>query len=128
MDDLLARTCDHLVGRTVGPLRFRLIVQPLVAASMAAGSGLRDAVQNRPPFLSNLCGDPKQRTILLRAAWKEIRRLCVVAFVGDAVYQVLVFRWVYPAQALVVVALLAIVPYVALRGLVTRLARGVKLR
>jgi len=128
MEDLLARTWDLLVGRAVGPLRFRLIVQPIVAASLAVRAGLRDALQNRPPFLSNTCVDPIKRAALLRAAWKEVRRLCVFAFVWDAAYQLLVFRWVYPVQALVVVGLLAIIPYVALRGPVNRLARRVKLR
>jgi len=128
MDDLLVRMWDHLVGRSVGPLRFRLIVQPIVAASLAVRAGLRDAVEKWPPFLSNTCRDPVQRAALLRDAWKDVRRLCVVALVCDAAYQVLIFRWVYPIQALVVVGLLAVVPYVTLRGVVNRLVRGVKLR
>jgi hypothetical protein len=128
MDDLLVQTWDHLVGRTVGPLRFRLVLQPIVAASLAIHAGIRDAAQNRPPFLWNTCVDLAQRASLLRDAWKDVRRLCVFAFVWDAAYQLLLFRWIYPVQALVVVGLAAIVPYVALRGPVNRLARAVKRR
>jgi hypothetical protein len=124
MDDLLARTWDHLVGRTVGPLRFRLIVQPIVAATLAVRAGRRDAAQNRPPFLSSTSLDRSRRAALLRDAWKEVQRLCVFAFAWDAAYQLLVFQWIYPIQALVVVGLLAIVPYAALRGPVNRLASG----
>jgi hypothetical protein len=38
-------------------------------------------------------------------------------------YQVLVFRWLYPVEAMVTAVILAIVPYVLLRGVVNRVAR-----
>ena len=46
-----------------------------------------------------------------------------LAFVLDVVYQVIVFRWVYPFESLAVSIILAILPYVLLRGLVNRIAR-----
>jgi hypothetical protein len=128
MDDLLARVWDHLVGRTAGPLRFRLVLQPIVAVSLAIGAGLRDAALNRPPFLWITCVDAAQRAAMLRDAWKDVRRLFILACIADAVYQVLVFRWVYPVQALVVAGLVAVVPYIALRGPINRLVRVVKRR
>ena len=126
MDDLLARTWDHLVGRTVGPLRFRVIIQPIVAATLGVLAGVRDAARNRPPFLWSAYVDPAERAALRRDAWKDVRRLCVLALLLDATYQVLVFGTVYPVQALVVVGLLAVVPYVAIRGPVNRLLRWVR--
>ena len=38
-------------------------------------------------------------------------------------YEVIVYRWVYPGQALIVAAVLAFVPYLMIRGPVTRIAR-----
>ena len=47
----------------------------------------------------------------------------VLAVVLDVVYQLYVLHFVYPGEALIVAFVLAIVPYLILRGLVTRLAR-----
>jgi hypothetical protein len=41
----------------------------------------------------------------------------------DAVYQWIVLRWIYPMELVVVVVLLALVPYVLLRGPINRIAR-----
>jgi hypothetical protein len=37
--------------------------------------------------------------------------------------QVLVFRWVYPVEAMITAVILAILPYTVVRGVVNRLAR-----
>ena len=42
----------------------------------------------------------------------------------DAIYQWIVFRWIHPVELVVVVLLLAFVPYVLLRGPVDRIARA----
>lgn len=39
-----------------------------------------------------------------------------MAVVLDTVYQVLVFRWVYPGMVLVVAIVCAVVPYFLVRG------------
>jgi hypothetical protein len=46
----------------------------------------------------------------------------VVALVLDLAYQIIVLRFVYPAEAIIVAFVVVIVPYLILRGLVTRLA------
>ena len=46
------------------------------------------------------------------------------AIVIDVVYQFIVFRWFYPGEALVVAFVLAIVPYLLVRGPVNRIARN----
>jgi hypothetical protein len=48
----------------------------------------------------------------------------VIALIIDTVYQLYELHFLYPGEAVLVAFLLAIVPYVALRGLVTRIARG----
>ena len=67
--------------------------------------------------------DPSERQRLLRSAIKDIGRIFIVACVLDTTYQLLVFRWFYPGEMLIVAVVCAILPYVVVRGLVTRLAR-----
>lgn len=122
-DDFLARSADMLLGRWDGPMSFRLLVQPLVAALLAVRAGARDAREGRAPFLWELLVLRQRRAELLREAAKDIGRVFVVAIVLDVAYELLVHRWVYPLQAVIVATVLAIVPYVLLRGPVTRLLR-----
>ena len=44
-----------------------------------------------------------------------------LAFLLDVVYQLIVFRWVYPFESLAVAIILAFLPYVLLRGVVNRI-------
>ena len=50
------------------------------------------------------------------------------AFALDVIYELRVYRWVYPGQALIVALVLAIVPYLMIRGPVTRIARAIRAR
>jgi hypothetical protein len=123
MENLLIRTVDHMIGRITGPLRFRLIVQPCVAAFIAVRAGLRDAKQGRPAFLWSALFEPGQHHILAREGWRDIGKVFVVAFVLDSIYELFVLRWLYPLQSLIVAFTLAILPYLFLRGPVSRIAR-----
>ena len=117
---------EMLMGRTTGPLTLRLILQPTVATVLAIRSGLADARAGRPPYFWSMLNDPERRRELLRNGWKSVGKLFVMAMVLDGIYQVIEFRWIYIGQAIVVAFVLAIVPYVIVRGLVTRLASGAK--
>lgn len=119
--DLFARVWEQLAGRIEGPFAFRFVVQPLVAAVLAIRAGVADAQDQRTPYLWSVLSDPLQRPQLIREGLKDVMRVFVVAIVLDVIYQLIVFRWVYPLQSLVVAALLAFVPYVLIRGPVTRL-------
>lgn len=48
-------------------------------------------------------------------------RLFPSAITLDATYQFIVYRWIYPTQALSTAAVLAFVPYLLLRDMVTRI-------
>jgi hypothetical protein len=50
-----------------------------------------------------------------------VGKVFIIAMILDAVYQFIVVRWFYPGEALVVAVVLAIVPYVLLRGPANRL-------
>ncbi len=50
MSDIFIRLWNNLVGRITGPMNFRLIMQPLVAAGFAIWAGVKDARAGRPAF------------------------------------------------------------------------------
>lgn len=120
--EFFARVSEMLVGRTDGPLSIRFVFQPAVAAIFAIRAGLNDASDRRTPFLRSLFKNPAQRRDLLREGWKDIGKVFIIAVVLDVVYAVVVHRWIFPGQALLIGTVLAIVPYVMVRGPVTRIA------
>ena len=50
-------------------------------------------------------------------------RVIVLSAVMDLIYQLIVFKWVYPTQLIVTVLLLAFVPYLLMRGIVCRMVK-----
>jgi hypothetical protein len=127
MDDMWARFADNLVERVSGPMKFRIYLQPFMAAIFATISGLRDARAHKPPYLWALGSDPAQRMEMIKDGWKSIGRVFILALVIDVIYQIIVLHFVYPGEAIVVAILLAIVPYVILRGPVNRIASIMKI-
>jgi hypothetical protein len=123
MDELLGRFWYHLVDRVGGPLTFRIVLQPLMAAWLGLRAGLRDAREGRPAYLWGVTSDPAKRRELLKDGLRDVARVYVLAAVVDGVYQYLVFRWIYPVESIVVAFTLALIPYVLIRGPVNRLAR-----
>lgn len=113
-----------MLGRTIGPLQFRLIVMPTVVTLLAIRAGLRDARTGEPAFLWGIISDSSRRRQRMLAAWKDITRIFIVAIVLDTVYQVFVLRAFYVVQALIVAVACAIVPYALFRGPTARLARA----
>jgi len=112
---------DMLIGRTFGPMKLRLILQPAMAIIFAILAGLKDAREGRPPYLWSVFTSPADRHDMLRHGWKDVRKVFIVAFVMDVAYELVVFHWVFPGQALLVASVLAIVPYAVIRGPVTRI-------
>jgi hypothetical protein len=123
MNDILVRIWENLGGRVGGPMSFRLLLQPAVAAVLAIRAGMQDARTGRPPYFWTILSNPADRRDLLREGWKAVAKVFVMAVVIDTVYQVVVFRWVYPFEVVLVAFLLACVPYLLIRGPVNRLMR-----
>jgi hypothetical protein len=124
MDEMFTRLIQDLADRLTGPLTLRVILQPSMAAFLAIRSGIADARQNRPAFFWALLTDPSHRAELLRDGWKSIAKVFVVAVVLDGLYQAIFRRWFYPGEALLVGTVLALVPYLIVRGPANRLARA----
>jgi hypothetical protein len=50
----------------------------------------------------------------------------VLAIVMDIIYQLIVRRWIYPGETLIVAVVLAVFPYLLLRGPINRLIRRLR--
>ena len=123
MRDMISRALTHVFSRIGGPMTFRIILQPSMAAFLGVIAGLKGARENRPPYFWTLFTDSTQRVDLIRQGWKAIARVFVLAVIMDLIYQLIVLRWIYPLELLIVAAGLAIVPYLLIRGPVNRLVR-----
>lgn len=123
MEDILARVWVNLIGRVGGRFTFRLILQPAVATIFAIRAGVRDARQGRAPHGWAIITDPVNRRKLMGETWEDVAKVFIAAIVVDFAYQVLEFRWFYPEEAIIVAALLALLPYLLLRGLTNRIER-----
>jgi hypothetical protein len=122
MEDFVARFVGNLIGRLHGPLTFRLLLQPTMAAILAIRAGLQDARNGRPAYGWALFQDAAARRHLLHEGWRAVTMVFTVAIIIDMLYQLIVFHWVYPGEAVVVAAILAFVPYVVIRGPANRIA------
>lgn len=126
MRDMLMRMLLNVTDRVGGPMTFRIILQPTMALLLAFRAGLKDAQQGRPPYFWTILTDPSQRADLLREGWKAVARVFFLAVIMDVIYQLIVFRWVYPLESILVAILLAVVPYLLIRGPVNRIVRRLR--
>jgi hypothetical protein len=117
------RIRDDIVERPDAPVRFRLVPQPLTAALLAIRDGLTDARTGRSPYFWTVLRDPRRRVTRLNEGLNTTAKIILLAVAMDTIYQVIVVKNFYPTEAVGIAVLLAFVPYLAIRGPVTRLAR-----
>jgi hypothetical protein len=105
-------------------LTLRLFLQPSVAGFLAVRDGLKDAREGRPyHFWRMVTGPPEARIRRAKETWRAVSKVFIMAVVFDVVYQWLALPRIYPIESVVTATILAIIPYVALRGLTNRIAR-----
>ena len=124
MEEFFLRVWNDLEARVTGPLSLRLFLQPTMATIFASRDGVKDAKNNRRPYFYALFTDAKQRGWLLSEGWHAVAKVFVLAIILDALFQLIVFKWIYPGEILLVAFLLALNPYLLVRGLVNRIARS----
>ena len=124
IQEILSRFWDQLIAQPHGPLAFRLILQPLMATILAIIDGVKDARAGRPLYTWTILTDPAHRASYLREGLKRVCRVIIFAVVMDAIYQFLVLRRFYLGEALVTVFVVAVLPYLLIRGPAARIARS----
>ncbi len=118
----LIDTSWHLGIRLDGPLKFRCVLQPAMAIFLAVRAGLQDAKAGRPAyFWTLLTGNAAERLAELKDGWKSVGKLLITATVMDMIYQYIIERRIHPFEAVLVALVLAIVPYLLVRGPLNRI-------
>jgi len=87
LGEILARGWGNLVARMAGPLNFRFIVQPVVAATLAVRAGIRDNRTGQPAFLWSWVTSRGCRRTLLLDGVKDTSKVFIFAIVLDCIYQ-----------------------------------------
>jgi hypothetical protein len=123
METLWHRFVEDFVARLDGPLHFRFIVQPLMAVVFATLDGIKDAKAGKPAYGWAVFSSPEHRRELLKDGWKHFGKIFILAIVLDVIYQIKVHQAFYPMVALLTALVLAMLPYILLRGPVNRLSR-----
>ena len=123
MDEIWMRFMENMAFRIDGPGKFRFVLQPVMAIIFAVIAGRKDARTGKPPYFWALLTDPAHRSDMLKDGWKSVGKVFVLAIVLDLVFQVMVLKTVYPGEVVIVALLLAIVPYLIVRGAVNRFMR-----
>jgi hypothetical protein len=102
MKHWLTEIWTMLIGRVDGPLTFRFVFHPAVAAILAIRAGQRDARSGDAPFLWSVFTSPTHRRESLRDGWKDIGTVFMIAVLLDVTYALIVRNWLYPGQTLLV--------------------------
>jgi hypothetical protein len=118
----IQRLWRDLFDRPSGPMSFRFILQPVMATIAAIVDGLKDARTGRSPYFWTVMSNPQERVARLREGLNATAKIILVGLAMDVTYQIIVFKTLYPVEALFIALLLAFVPYLLIRGPVERIA------
>lgn len=121
--EVLGRIWQNMLDRPSGPMTFRFVLQPIMAAIAALYDGIRDAQGGRSHYLWTILTRSEKRMGRLHEGLISTARIILLGLCMDSFYQFIVFDTFHPAEAVVVAILLAFVPYLLLRGTVSRVAR-----
>lgn len=119
--DVHKRLWQDIFDRPGGPMSFRFVLQPVMAATAAFHDGAADARRGLEPYLTRLVFGSGDRGDLLSEAVISTGRIILLGLVMDAIYQFTVLKTFYPGEMVVIALALALVPYLLLRGLFSRL-------
>ncbi|HEY1801562.1 MAG TPA: hypothetical protein VGG46_11570 [Terriglobales bacterium] len=123
MQDILGRTFEDLIARLTGPMQFRLYFQPAMALFFAIRDGRRDAHEGKPAYFWAIFYNRSHRSALLKSGLKAVGRVLFFGIIMDVIYQIIVQRWVYPGEAVIVAFILAFLPYLLSRGPINRIVK-----
>ena len=119
----LRRVGRNIAARPGGPMTFRFVLQPAMAAIAALRDGFADARLGREPYLFAILRGAGGRRSRLWEGIVSTARILILGVVMDIVYQLVFLGEFFPAEAAIIAVLLAFVPYALLRGPFGRTAR-----
>jgi len=92
------RIWQDMLDRPSGPMSFRLILQPAMAAIAALHDGIKDARLARSPYLWTLIVGRTERGNRLRQGLISTARIILFAMGMDAIFQLTVSRGSIPVK------------------------------
>ena len=122
-EEVRHRIWQQLIERPGGPMTFRFILQPCMAAIAALHDGVNDAKSRRSPYFWGLLANPFESGHRLYESLISTARVILLGLCMDAVYQWLVLKTFYPGEAVIVAIALAFFRYLVLRGPIARIVR-----
>ena len=114
------RVWHDLLERPSHLFRFRFILQPAMAGIAALHDGIADARRGRTPYFWALVTRSSRLLGRLEEGVISTDRVLLLGLVMDTIYQLIVLKTFYPAEAAIVAIVLAFIPYLLLRGPITR--------
>jgi hypothetical protein len=120
--ETLGRLWRNLLDRPFGPMTFRFFLQPIMAGVAAGLQGVKDARLGRSPYLWTILTHPEKAGGRLYEGLIATSRVILLGLVMDVIYQRMIFDTFHPGEAAIIAILLAFVPYLLLRGPITRVA------
>jgi hypothetical protein len=121
--EVFQRQWQNIRERPGGPMTFRFILQPIMAAIAALHDGIRDARTGRSPYFWTILTSRSDRVDRLHEGLISTARIILLGLAMDSIYQLTVLGTFYPGEAVIVGLLLGFLPYLILRGPVARIAR-----
>jgi hypothetical protein len=120
-EEVRHRVWEQLIARPTGPMAFRFILQPVMAAIAALRDGIDDARSGRSPYFWALLANPLGSGGRVYEGLVSTARVLLLGLCMDAIYQWIVLKTFYPGEAVIVAVALAIFPYLLLRGPIDRI-------
>jgi hypothetical protein len=117
------RFWTDIAERVHGPMTFRFYLQPTMAAIAAYHDGVKDVRSGHKAFFWTALWDRTQPTGRIREGLNSTARIMLLGICMDVIYQFKVLDSFYPAEAVVIALLLAVLPYFVLRWVIERVAR-----
>ena len=121
--EVLDRVWRNIVARPGGPMMFRFVLQPAMAAIAALRDGVNDVRLGRAPYLSAIVRGIEDRGARLWEGIVSTAKILILGVVMDVIYQLVFLNAFHPAESALIAILLAFVPYAVLRGPIGRIAR-----
>jgi hypothetical protein len=122
-DEVRHRVWEQFIARPTGPMAFRVLLQPVMAAIVAMRDGIADARAGRAAYFWTLLTNPLESGGRLREGLIATARIILLGLGMDVIYQFIALKTFYPGEAVIVAVALAFFPYVLLRGPIERIAR-----
>lgn len=115
------RVWTDIFDRIHGPMTFRFVLQPIMAAIAAIHDGSSDIRYGHTSFFWN--ASPHERSGRLREGLTSMSRVILIGISMDVIYQMRVLDEFYPSEAVLMALLLALIPYFLFRWIVEKVGR-----